>query len=65
MAKQKADVDTRLKQEIADAIATIGGMTPTFGDAIKNNKDKVKAAQDAIFKVKATLEADVLPLVSG
>lgn len=65
VARSKPEVDARLKAEIVAAIAAIGEMTPTFGEAITGNKDKVEAAQAAVLKVKATLEADVLPMVSG
>lgn len=55
-------LDARVKAELQAAIDAIGRMTPTFGEAIAHNKAQVTAAQDAVLKVKATLEADVLPL---
>ncbi len=56
-------LDTRVKQEIDGAIAAIGEMTPTFGEAITNNRSKVEAAQEAVRKLQHTLESDVLPVV--
>lgn len=64
VASRNPTLDQRVKQEIDAAIQAIGEMTPSFGDAIFNNKGKVQAAQSAIQKVKSTLEADVLPLVA-
>lgn len=61
----KPDVDTRVKSEIEAAIAAIGEMTPTFGQAITTNKSKVEAAQEAIQKLQQTLESQVLPLVTN
>jgi putative iron-regulated protein len=58
-------LNIRLTSEIESAISSIGDMTPTFGEAISNNKNKVTEAQNAILKLKATLESDVLPLVSN
>lgn len=65
VAAANAGLDERLRAEIETAIFAIGEMTPTFGKAITENRESVKAAQAAVLKVKATLENDVLPLVAG
>ena len=40
-------------------------MTPTFGEAISTNQAAVEAAQAALHQLKTTLEAHLLPLVTG
>jgi predicted lipoprotein len=61
---KNATLDDRVKSEINDAIAKIGQMTPTFGSAITTNRAAVQAAQDAVLKLKQSLESDVLPLLN-
>ena len=63
VAAKNPALDTRVRAEIDAAIASIGEMTPSFGQAIFNNKGKVEAAQDAILKLKTTLEGDVMNAV--
>ncbi|MBI3259437.1 MAG: hypothetical protein HYZ54_08205, partial [Ignavibacteriae bacterium] len=65
VAAKNPELDTRCKREIDAAIEAIGTMLPTFGQAIFINKENVQAAQNAILKLRVTLEADVLPLVIG
>lgn len=65
VAVKNTELDARCKREIDAAIDAVGAMLPTFGQAIFTNKANVQAAQDAILKLRVTLEADVLPLVIG
>lgn len=64
VAARNPELDSRFKDEVDAAIAAIGEMSPTFGAAITGNKEKVKAAQDAILTVKVTLEAEIKPLLA-
>ncbi|MBS1538261.1 MAG: hypothetical protein JST20_10995 [Bacteroidetes bacterium] len=65
VAEKNAELDARCKREIDAAIETIGAMLPSFGQAIFTNKANVRAAQDAVLKLKTTLNADVIPLLIG
>jgi uncharacterized iron-regulated protein len=60
-----ATLDTQLKAQLTAAIVAIGNMTPTFGAAISTNPAAVEAAQDAIRQLKATLESDLMPVITG
>lgn len=56
-------LDQRLKEEIQTAIAEIGKISYPFHDAIATDAVQIQAAQQAIAKVKQSLEGEVLPLV--
>lgn len=58
-------LDARIRAEIEAALSAIQAMTPTFGDAITNNRPAVEKAQAAVKKLAVTLETDLLPLASG
>lgn len=62
LAKGSAALDTRIQGEIQAAIAAIGEMTPTFGEAITANPTKVEGARTAVGTLRQTLESEVLPL---
>ncbi|MCE7935013.1 MAG: hypothetical protein DYG96_10520 [Chlorobi bacterium CHB2] len=59
VAAKNSTLDTRVRAEIDAAIAAIGAMQPSFGEAIFNNKASVTAAQDAVRKLQATFEGEV------
>jgi hypothetical protein len=61
----KPALDARIRSELTAAITAIGRMTPSFGLAISKNAAAVKAAQQAVQTLQATLESEVLPLVSN
>lgn len=63
VASLNSSLDVRVRQEIDAAIAAIGGMQPSFGRAITDNKPSVEAALTAVNKLHETLERDVLPLM--
>src|SRR5262249_41671201 len=65
VAAKNPALDTQVKTEISAAIAAIGNMTPTFGDAIFNNAPAVEAAQTALHTLQNTLETKVLPLITA
>ena len=65
VADKNKELDARCKREIDAAIDAISAMLPSFGQAIFTNKANVQTAQDAVLKVKTTLNADVLPLLIG
>lgn len=62
VAAERPDLDRRLRAQIDTAIARIGRMSPTFGEAIFHNRSAVESAQSAVQDVKATLEDDILPI---
>jgi uncharacterized iron-regulated protein len=62
VAPERPDLDHKLRAQIDSAIARIGRMSPTFGQAIFNNRSSVEAAQGAVRDVKSTLEDDILPI---
>ncbi len=63
VATKNPALDTRVSAEIDAAIAAIGAMQPSFGQAIFNNRPAVQAAIDAVSTLQATLQGDVLPLL--
>ena len=65
VAARRADLDSRVRAEIDGAIAAIGAITPSFGEAIFTNRQAVEAAQSAVRTLQNTLESDVLPLVNA
>lgn len=58
-------LDTRFRQEVADAIAAINAIPVPFRNAITNPADypKIEAAQAAIRKVQATIDGDLTKVV--
>ncbi len=65
VAAKKADLDAKVRAQITAAITAIGAMTPSFGDAIVNNKPKVEAAQEAVTTLRLTLEGEVLQTLTN
>jgi putative iron-regulated protein len=59
-----ASLDATVLSQIDAAIAAIGNMTPTFGEAITSNPAAVEAARTAVGDLRQTLESQVLPLTT-
>ena len=57
-------LDATVLSQIDAAIAAIGNMTPTFGEAITSNPAAVEAARSAVGALRQTLESQVLPLTT-
>jgi uncharacterized iron-regulated protein len=57
-------LDATVLSQIDAAIAAIGNMTPTFGEAITSNPAAVEAARAAVGALRQTLESQVLPLTT-
>jgi uncharacterized iron-regulated protein len=66
VAAQDPQLDARVKAEIAAALAALAAIPPPFREAILDPAaaDEIEAAQAAIRTLQATLEGDVLPLVT-
>ncbi len=62
VAPRRPHLDRKLRAQIDTAIAVVGRMSPTFGEAIFHNHTAVERAQDAIREVRGTLEDELLPL---
>lgn len=62
---KNASLDTRVQDEIKTAIEEIGKISFPFRDALASDAAQITAAQQAIAKVQATLEGDVLRLVNA
>jgi len=62
---ENADVDAQLTSDITDAIQKIENIPGTFSDAVINNSDIVAEAQLAVRTLQATLEQDILPIISN
>lgn len=58
-----AQVDERIRREIADALIALEALAPSFGDAILTRPVAVESARQAVATLRATLERDLLPLV--
>ncbi len=56
---KNSTLDARVRAEIDAAIAAIGAMQPSFGEAIFSNKTAVEAAQAAVRKLQATFDNEV------
>lgn len=61
--EQDKELDSKVKNQIADAIEKIESIPGTFGEAVFNNKPAVQAAQDAVRLLQQTLESEVKPLL--
>lgn len=65
VAARDATLDASIRSRIDAAIEAIGRMTPTFGEAITNNKPAVENARSAIDSLRETLESRLLPLIQS
>jgi predicted lipoprotein len=62
---KNAALDQRVQDEIKTAIEEIGKISFPFRDALASDAAQITAAQQAIAKVQASLEGDVLRLVNA
>lgn len=56
-------MDAKVRAAIAAAITSIEGIPGTFSEAIFQNPDDIKAAQQAVRNLQTVLEGEVLPLI--
>lgn len=65
IAEQDAELDARVRSEIAEAITAIGNIPPPFSTAITDDAaaDEIEAAQVAVRGLQQTLEGAVQPFV--
>ncbi|WP_224245859.1 imelysin family protein [Hyalangium gracile] len=63
---ENAELDARIRQEIADSIAALARIPEPFRASITDpaSADEIEAAQAAIRKLQATFETNVKPLTS-
>jgi uncharacterized iron-regulated protein len=60
-----AALDTKVMDDIEAAITAIETIPGTFSDAVFNSQPAVGAAQQAVRDLQATLEEQVLPIISN
>ncbi len=65
IADKNSELDARVKSDIDAAIQAITGIPGTFSDAVFNNKTAVSNAQTKVRELQATLEEEVLPIISN
>jgi predicted lipoprotein len=65
IAAKDTALDIKVRQEIDDAISAIEGIEGTFTTAIFDSPATVQAAQTAVRDLLATLQGEVLPVVSN
>jgi putative iron-regulated protein len=65
IAEKNATLDVKVRAEIDAAIQAIETIPGTFSDAVFNNQASVAAAQQAVRGLQATLEEQVLPIISN
>lgn len=62
---KNATLDTKVRQQIDDAIGAIENIQGTFTWAIFNAKPSVENAQQKVRALQQTLESEVLPIISN
>lgn len=65
IAEKNPGLDAQVKSEIEAAIQSITSIPGTFSDAVFNNATAVSDAQTKVRDLQATLEEEVLPLISN
>lgn len=65
IAEKNSGLDAQVKSEIEEAIQSITSIPGTFSDAVFNNAAAVSYAQTKVRNLQATLEEEVLPLISN
>ncbi|PCE65007.1 imelysin family protein [Sediminicola luteus] len=60
-----ADLNTKIIDQIADAITKIESIPGTFTNAIANNRNEVASAQTAVKTLQTTLESELKPLIQN
>lgn len=63
IAESGLDLDTKVFNEISNAINTISALVPTFSSSLYAKPDDVEAARIAVRNLKITLETQVRPLL--
>ena len=63
--EKNSALDTQVIEDINAAISAIESIPGTFSDAVFNNQPAVGAAQQAVRDLQATLEEQVLPIISN
>jgi len=58
-------LDSKIKSQIADAIAKLDAFTVPFGEAITEEKSKIVAARTSIQTLEATLSGDLVTLIKA
>jgi putative iron-regulated protein len=63
---ENAELDTRFRAELTEAIAALGRIPEPFRESIKDpaSADEIEAAQAAILKALNTLDTEIKPLTS-
>lgn len=65
IAAKNATLDTKVKQQIDEAIAAIENIEGTFTSAIFNAIPSVENAQQKVRTLQQTIESEVLPIISN
>lgn len=65
ISEKNAALNTKVLADIDTAILAIESIPGTFSDAVFNNPTSVAAAQQAVRDLQATLEEQVLPIISN
>jgi putative iron-regulated protein len=65
IVSKNATLDTKVKQQLEDAIKAIEAIEGTFTTAIFNAKPSVLNAQIKVRTLQQTLESEVLPIISN
>lgn len=60
---RKADTDTQIRKELTAAMDAVKAIPDSLHEAVQKNKDKVKAAYDAIKQLRITFSTDVVALL--
>lgn len=63
--EKNAALDTKVRQQIEDAIAAIVAIEGTFTTAIFNAKPSVQNAQNKVRTLQETLQGEVYPVIDG
>jgi uncharacterized iron-regulated protein len=63
VASKNAALDAKIKTQVQTALSAMALITPTFEKAIYDNRDKIKATQDALATLQATLEGDLTTFI--
>ena len=65
ISEKNATLDSKVRQEIEDAIAAINAIEGTFTSAIFNAKASVTNAQNKVHNLQVTLQSEVYPVIDG
>lgn len=65
VSKNDTALDARIETAIEEAISSIEAIPGNFTVAIENDREAVAAAQQKVADLKAVLESELLPFISG